>query len=103
MVRPSHGSDDHIVLQGVEVGVGGGTPLYGMCRPAPSGRVFALFWSENEYTLCPFWSAIRYGFLRELRDCMNVFIVSIPNKSERKNNIYEFEMDLKNFFVCALI
>ena len=31
---------------------------------------------------------------------MNEFIVSIPNKKERK--ICEFEMDLKNFLVCAL-
>ena len=30
--------------------------------PNPSGRVFAPFWSENEYTLCPFWSGIGYGF-----------------------------------------
>ena len=27
-----------------------------------SGRVFATFWSENGYTLCPFWSGIGYGF-----------------------------------------
>ena len=32
---------------------------------------------------------------RELGECMNVFIVSILNKKERK--ICEFEMDLKNF------
>ena len=31
---------------------------------------------------------------------MNVFIVSIPSKKERKK--CEFKMDLKNFFVCAL-
>ena len=29
---------------------------------APSGRVFAPVWSENGYTLCPFWSGIGYGF-----------------------------------------
>ena len=33
---------------------------------------------------------------------MNVFIVSIPNEQERKRNM-QFEMDLNNFFVCALI
>ena len=35
---------------------------------------------------------------------MNVFIVSILNdlSTERKRNM-RFEMDLKNFFVCALI
>ena len=27
-----------------------------------SGSVFATFWSENGYTLCPFWSGIGYGF-----------------------------------------
>ena len=32
---------------------------------------------------------------------MNVFIVSIPNEQERE--ICEFEMDLKNCFVCTLI
>ena len=47
---------------------------------APSGRVFAPFWSENGYTLCPFRSGIAYGQLRELRECMNVFIVSISNE-----------------------
>ena len=31
---------------------------------APSGRVFAPVWSENGYTLCPFWSGIGYGFWR---------------------------------------
>ena len=43
---------------------GGGVLPYisyiGMC--APSGRVFAPFWAENGYTLCPLWSGIRYGF-----------------------------------------
>ena len=48
--------------------------------PPPSGRVFAPFWSENGNTLCPFWSGIGNGFLRELQDCMNIFIVSIPNE-----------------------
>ena len=32
----------------------------------PSGRVFAPFWSENAYTLCPFWSGIGYGFRENL-------------------------------------
>ena len=30
--------------------------------PAPLGTVFGPFWSENQYTLCPFWSGVRYGF-----------------------------------------
>ena len=29
---------------------------------SPSGRVFALFWFENENTFCPFWSRIGYDF-----------------------------------------
>ena len=29
---------------------------------APSGRAFASRWSENGYTLCPFWHGIGYGF-----------------------------------------
>ena len=37
-------------------------------------------------------------------ECINVFIISIPNEKKRKrNNICEFEMDLNNFCVCALI
>ena len=47
-------------------GGGGGILPYisyiGMCRLI--GRVFAPFWSENESTLCPFWSGIGYGFRR---------------------------------------
>ena len=33
---------------------------------APSGRVFAPFWSENGYTLCSFSSGIGYGFRENL-------------------------------------
>ena len=43
----------------------GGTPFYEPYRyvsAAPKGRVFVPFWSENGYTLCPFWSGIEYGF-----------------------------------------
>ena len=47
---------------------------------ALSGRVFAPFSSENRYTLWPYWPGIAYGQLRELRECMNVLIVSIPNE-----------------------
>ena len=45
-------------------GAGEGTPLYKLYtyEPPPSGRVFAPFWSENGYTLCPFWSGIGLGF-----------------------------------------
>ena len=49
------------------------------------------------------WSGIGYGFLKELQDCMSVFIVSIPNEYKNERKRCEFEMVLKNFFVCALI
>ena len=35
---------------------------------------------------------------------MNVFIVSVPNKAEKKKEICEYEMDFKkSFFVLVLI
>ena len=44
----------------------GGTPYFshiGMCPcAAPKGMVFGSFWSENGYTLFPFWSGIEYSF-----------------------------------------
>ena len=48
--------------------------------------VFAPFWFENGYIICPFGSGMGYVFLRELRECMNVFVLSIANEEERKNN-----------------
>ena len=53
----------------------------------PSGRVFAPVWSENGYTLYPFGLESRVWFSIELREYMNVFIVSIPNELERKRNM----------------
>ena len=43
---------------------GGGLPYisYNQVQASLSGRVFAPFWSQNEYTLCPFLSGIGYGF-----------------------------------------
>ena len=41
--------------------------------------VFAPFWSENRYTLCAF--GLTSGIVFEgTTECMNVFIVSIPNE-----------------------
>ena len=40
---------------------------------------------------------------RELGEFVNVFIVSIPNEYKKEREICDFEMDLKNFFVCLLI
>ena len=67
-----------------------------MCRPtphltAPPGRVFAPFWSENRYN--------RVWFLRELRECMNVFIVSIP-KWVRKKEKYTNSKWIWRIFFC---
>ena len=65
-----------------------GTPLYkpNTCA-AQKGRVFAAFWSENRYRPCLFWSGYRVWFLRELRECMNVFIISVKNDYERKKDM----------------
>ena len=53
---------------------------------APKGRVFAPLGPENGYRLCPgVWN--RVGFSKELRERMNVFIVSIPNEQERNRNV----------------
>ena len=43
---------------------GGDTPLNKLYRfvPPQKGRVFAAFWSENEYRLCLFCSGIGFGF-----------------------------------------
>ena len=43
-------------------GGGGVLPYISYIGASPSGRVFASFWSENEYTVYPFWSGIGYGF-----------------------------------------
>ena len=69
---------------------------------APSDRVFAPVWSENGYTLYPFGLESRVWFSSELREYVNVFIVSIPNELERKRNM-RIRIDVNYFFVCALI
>ena len=47
--------------------------------------------------------AYRVWFSRELRECMNVFIISVSNVEERKK-ICKCEMDFKKiFFVAVLI
>ena len=40
----------------------GGAPYISYIGASPSGRVFAPFWSQNGYTLCPLRSGIGYGF-----------------------------------------
>ena len=63
---------------------------------APSGGVFARFWSENGYTLCPFWSGIGHGFWGNYGMVWTSLSFQYQmSKKERK--ICEFQMDLKNF------
>ena len=69
---------------------------------APSGRVFAPFWSENGNTLCPFWSGFGYGFWGATRSVWTHLSFQFQ-MSKKKREICEFEMFLKNSFVCALI
>ena len=65
-------------------------------RAAPTGRVFALFWSENGYTPILVWN--RVWFSRELRECMKVQFTFQFQISKKGREICEFEMHLKNSF-----
>ena len=56
-----------------------------MCRSIGWGFWAVLVW-KRVYTL-PILVWNRVWFSRELRECMNVFIVSIPNEWERKRNM----------------
>ena len=47
---------------------------------ASKGVILAPFWSEKGHRLCPFYVWNRVWFLRELRECMNVFIVSVADE-----------------------
>ena len=47
----------------------------------------------------PYFDLEGFWFLRELRECINVFIVSIPNE-KKEREICEFEMDFKKSFLC---
>ena len=69
---------------------------------APSGRIFEPFWSENGYTLCPFWSGIGLGF-RESYGRVWTLLSFQFQISKKEREISEFEMDLNNFCVCALL
>ena len=69
---------------------------------AQSGRVFVPFWSKSGYTLCPFWSGIGYSFWGNYGIVWTSLSFQFQ-MSTKERKIWEFEMDLKNFFVCALI
>ena len=78
---------------------GGPILILYMCRPP--GTVFAPFWSEKRYT----------GFANSALESDMVFegttgvyerIYCFNSKmSKKEREIYQFEMDLKNFFVCT--
>ena len=53
----------------------------------PKG-VFGLFWSENGLkVILPILVWNQVWFLRKLQECMNVFIISIPNEILKKRNM----------------
>ena len=81
---------------------GGYSPTWAiLVCAAPKGRGFAPFWSVNGYRLCLFWPGIGYGFQGELRECMNEFIVSIPNEKKKKEKCANSKCLLRNTFLCA--
>ena len=55
--------------------------------------VLRCFGLQTGIDFAHFWSGIGYGFLRKLRECMNVFIVSVPNELEKN-----LKWILQNFF-----
>ena len=78
---------------------GGGTPLYKPYRYVPHPRVgFLCRFGLKTPQL--FSSGIEYDFQGnwELRECMNVFIVSLQ-MSKKEREICEFEMDFKKSFL----
>ena len=81
----------------------GGTLLYKPYRYVPSHRVGCLrrFGLKTGIRFPHF--GLESGMVFEgTTECMNVFIVKFQ-MSKKEREICEFEMDLKNFFVCALI
>ena len=66
---------------------------------APKGRpgFLSLFWSENGYTLCPFWYEIGYGFRGNYRSVWTYLSFQFQ-KIKKEREIYEFEMDFKKTF-----
>ena len=63
----------------------------GMCGLI--GPLFALFWSENGYILCPFWSGIGYGFRGYYRSVWTYlsfqFQINKKEKNTRMRNAFE--------------
>ena len=62
-----------------------------LCSPlwlmfVPSGRVFGPFWSENGYTLYPFWCGIAYGF-RGTRESVWMYLSFQIQMSKKEREI----------------
>ena len=79
---------------------GGDTPLYKPYRYVPPHRVgvFAPFWSENWYRLCPFWSGIGYG-CRGNYGSVGTYLSFQFQISKKEREICEFEMNFKKYFL----
>ena len=59
---------------------------------------------ENGHRFCPLWAGNRMWFTKELRLCINVFVVSIPSEWERKWNVYaNSKWILRNLFDVVFI
>ena len=71
-----------LTISSIGRGGGGGTPLYKPHRYVPPVKRYG-FWAflvwKRVYTL-PILVRNRVWFSKELRECMNVFVVSLPNK-----------------------
>ena len=76
---PGGGGEGYSLIQAVQV-----------CA-APTGRVFA-----------PFWSGIGYGFRGNYGSAWRYLSFQFQ-MSKKEREICEFEMDLKDIFVCTLI
>ena len=83
---------------------GGGTPLYKLYRYVPPYRVGFLrrFGLKMSIHFAHFGLESGMVFEGNHQECMNVFIVSIPNEYERKVNM-RIRNEFEEFFVCALI
>lgn len=79
-------------IRGGEGGWGGGeggtpTDISHILCASPKGMVFPPFWSENVHRFCFSLVWNQAWFSRELRECISVFAVLIPNKWERTSNM----------------
>ena len=71
--------------------------LKGWGRRGAKGMVSAPVWSENGNRPILVWNQL--WFSRKLRECMNLFIVLIPNEEKCENS----KRILRNLYVGVLI